>query len=310
MDFILRNPSSYSSLDPYKDDLDVELSKLDFFSTINNIINGTTESKQDCLGIECFHLAYKVAFPISLVLSQKVVIKYQLIFRFLFLLKVLEYRLCINWVDITSLLKTRSIIKQTPLRKSVSVPSLTTQIHPQLQILDKLKPRVLMLTSRIQISIQQFMYYNCYQVIEPNWISFEEQVDSCTSFQKLMDSQHEFLDILLRKLGLTSALLVNSFKKLVHVSTQFSNWMQWFCKRVDVLQGNPSECPRSWVITSDDDLLVGVTDVVDQVRKFESVFCACLVDLVKELRYTGAVETGEFSDLADRLDFNGCYTSL
>jgi gamma-tubulin complex component 2 len=48
-------------------------------------------------GMDAFTLAYRVRWPLSLIISKKTLTKYQLIFRHLFAIKHVERQLCATW---------------------------------------------------------------------------------------------------------------------------------------------------------------------------------------------------------------------
>jgi gamma-tubulin complex component 2 len=242
LEVVLGNPASVCANDLYKDDLDVEFGNANLFDQmerINSVSGGEAPPAQPkhsnnvkgmfnflILGVDAFHLAYKVSFPLSIVLSQGVIVKYQLIFRFLFLCKYVDYRLNSGWVGQVwsrprgapakktttrpPLTPKRSGImtperKATPVRRATSHGSLT---HPQIKTLNEVKPRLCVLSNRMSVFIQQFLYYACYEVIEPNWKVFVEGLGACESVEGLIASQHGFLDSVVRECMLSNTKLL------------------------------------------------------------------------------------------------------
>ncbi|GJJ13068.1 hypothetical protein Clacol_007317 [Clathrus columnatus] len=61
--------------------------------------NDKDKSKSALTVVDLLSLDYTPPFPLSLVISRKAVLRYQLIFRFLLSLKYLEYQLCNMWVE-------------------------------------------------------------------------------------------------------------------------------------------------------------------------------------------------------------------
>jgi gamma-tubulin complex component 2 len=59
----------------------------------------STEEDKDILGFDALELDYSVPFPLSLVISRKTVLRYQLIFRHLLSLRHLETLLVTSWAD-------------------------------------------------------------------------------------------------------------------------------------------------------------------------------------------------------------------
>lgn len=68
-----------------------------FFFKVGKRYTKTT-SNHTVAGLDVFTFSYMVRWPLSLVVSKKVLIKYQLIFRQLSLCKYVELRLANEWV--------------------------------------------------------------------------------------------------------------------------------------------------------------------------------------------------------------------
>ncbi|KAH1257373.1 Gamma-tubulin complex component 2 [Glycine max] len=65
--------------------------------TLRNSGDNDLEEPVSITGLETFSLSYKVHWPLSIVLSSKALIKYQLLFRFLFHCKHVDRQLCGAW---------------------------------------------------------------------------------------------------------------------------------------------------------------------------------------------------------------------
>jgi len=105
VDVVLHTCRSTSE-DPYKDNIKVELFPNGIHDMLAKVIGDedlldrdTPEAHLSTIpGIEAFSLRCEVTlWPVSLVFSQGVVAKYQLIFRHLFFCKYVERRLCDLW---------------------------------------------------------------------------------------------------------------------------------------------------------------------------------------------------------------------
>ena len=99
--------------------------------------------------IEVLQLDFEVPFPLSLILSRKTVLRYQLLFRFLMHLKHIEQCLSQMWIDQKSDIWRASI-----------------EWHPEL---DKWRRRVAVLRARMLTVVQQIIAYVTVEVLEPNW---------------------------------------------------------------------------------------------------------------------------------------------
>ncbi|KAJ3061443.1 hypothetical protein HDU98_002651, partial [Podochytrium sp. JEL0797] len=142
LELVLRNPGSVSALDPYKDDITVELSHTSLVEQLLRVTSvvgvdyrdvfveaedgstlvdmsrvnlgmgaagaGAGESEEKELrGIDAFTLGYNATFPVSLIINKRVVTKYQLLFRHLLHCKTVERMLTDVWVDKAKFLRQR-----------------------------------------------------------------------------------------------------------------------------------------------------------------------------------------------------------
>lgn len=244
LEVVLGNPASVSASDIYKDDLDIEFGNANLFDqmerinsvrggdiptappTSSKVVKKTSDSVKgtyalifflQTLGIDSFHLAYRVNFPLSIILSQGVIVKYQLIFRFLFLCKYLDYRLSSGWVGQSwsrprgapprkrkstppsgSLTPKRSGMNLTSTGGKVSAASSPVSVrraastsalggggfslqHPQIATLNEFKPRLCMLNTRMHTFIKELIYFACYEVVEPHWADFLKDMSANSS---------------------------------------------------------------------------------------------------------------------------------
>ena len=110
---------------------------------------------------------FQVDFPVSLVVSKKAITKYQILFRHLFYLKYLEKILAQTWSQAQSLRKilssgSKESVSEEPAA-SISVPAFLQRA------MDVLRHRLLGF-------VQNMGYYAFYEVVEPNWHTFEENL--------------------------------------------------------------------------------------------------------------------------------------
>jgi gamma-tubulin complex component 2 len=140
--------------------------------------------------IDVFSLDYTVKFPLSLVLSRKTILRYQLIFRFLLHLKHLEQNLGNMWVD----------QKTTPWR--VPLPG-----SPELA---RWRTGIFALRARMLAVIQQILAFATYNVLEPHWRVLERKLTSVTTVDQLLRDHVDFLDTCLKECMLTSSRLVKA----------------------------------------------------------------------------------------------------
>src|SRR5882762_9727966 len=101
------------------------------------------------VAIDALTLDFNVKFPLSLVISRKTILRYQLLFRFLLHLKHVEQSLSSMWIE----------QKATPWRRSVPA-------HPEFE---KWRLRVFCLRARMLAFVQQILTFVTFEMLEPNW---------------------------------------------------------------------------------------------------------------------------------------------
>ena len=134
-------------------------------------------------------LDYQVKFPLSLVISRKTILQYQLLFRFLLHLKHAEQTLSSMWIE----------QKTSPWR--VSLPH-----HPEFE---KWRLRVFLLRSRMLAFVQQILAFVTFEVLEPNWRNLEVKLAKVITVDQLLRDHSDFLDTCLKESMLTSARLLS-----------------------------------------------------------------------------------------------------
>ena len=146
------------------------------------------------LAIDALMLDYHVKFPLSLVISRKTIVQYQLLFRYLLHLKHAEQTLSSMWIE----------QKTSPWR--VGVPH-----HPELE---KWRLRVFLLRARMLAFVQQILAFVTFEVLEPNWRNLEVKLAKVTTVDQLLRDHSDFLDTCLKESMLTSARLLSVRKRL------------------------------------------------------------------------------------------------
>ena len=142
-------------------------------------------------GVNALQLDYTVPFPLSLVISRKAVLRYQLLFRHLLALKHIEQLLGTAWID---------HVKTATWRNQSS--------HIRVE---KWKSRVWALRSRMLVFIQQLSYFCTNEVIEPNWLNMQSRLEKVTTVDELMRDHIDFLDTCLKECMLTNSKLLRVF---------------------------------------------------------------------------------------------------
>jgi gamma-tubulin complex component 2 len=138
--------------------------------------------------MDALTLDYNVRFPLSLVISRKTILRYQLIFRFLLHLKHVEQMLTTMWID-----------HKAP---NWRVP---TPKHPEFT---QWRSRVFVLRARMLAFVQQILAFATVEVLEPNWRKLEAKLGKVTTVDQLLRDHVDFLDTCLKECMLTSSKLL------------------------------------------------------------------------------------------------------
>lgn len=225
LDLVLRQPASIAAQDPYKEDVKVKMNKIGLTKWLMQVVSVSgidqdnpdggiekyqtptiqpAEEEKDIVGFDALELDYMVPFPLSLVISRKTVLRYQLIFRYLLSLRHLEGLLVTSWHDQQKVLGWR--------HKSSD---------PRLELW---KRRAWTLRAKMLVFVQQLLYFCTAEVIEPNWQSLMERVNGTAAgsdtvspdgprqvnrtVDELMQDHVDFLDTCLKECMLTQAKLL------------------------------------------------------------------------------------------------------
>jgi gamma-tubulin complex component 2 len=231
LDLVLRQPGSIVSLDPFKEDVKVEMNEITLTKSLQRVVNITgieqgeslqplssnqpVDNDKNASGFTSLQLDYAVPFPVSLVISRKTVWRYQALFRYLLSLRYLESQLSTTW--------------QTHTRGFVWAHTSSSRN------LEIWKRRVWTLRARMLVFVQQLLYFCTAEVIEPNWQSLmarlhekEASQDSTTlpppggsvvppkpgpkgltrTVDELMQDHVDFLDTCLKECMLTNSKLL------------------------------------------------------------------------------------------------------
>ncbi|KIK96610.1 hypothetical protein PAXRUDRAFT_138061 [Paxillus rubicundulus Ve08.2h10] len=168
------------------------------------------DEKKPMLAIDALVLDYTVKFPLSLVISRKTILRYQLLFRFLLHLKNVEQSLGSMWVE----------QKTATWRKSV--PN-----HPEFE---QWRLRVLLLRTRMLAFVQQILAFVTFEVLEPNWRTLEAKLAKVTTVDQLLRDHVDFLDTCLKECMLTSAKLLRAYSRMIVTCSTFALYSASFTK--------------------------------------------------------------------------------
>ncbi|PGH35925.1 hypothetical protein GX50_01250 [[Emmonsia] crescens] len=241
LDLVLRQPGSIAAQDPFKEDVKVRMNYIGLTKWLMRVVSVSgidqdnpdggleryqtpapqvTEEEKDIIGFDALELDYMVPFPLSLVISRKTVLRYQLIFRYILSLRHLETLLGASWQDH---MKVQSWRHRSSDRK-----------------LELWKRKAWTLRARMLIFVQQLLYFCTAEVIEPNWQNLMDRVNGDDAdgtevmvngtkqvnrtVDELMQDHVDFLDTCLKECMLTQGKLLKIHSKLMICCTMFASW--------------------------------------------------------------------------------------
>eukprot|EP00118_Oscarella_pearsei_P007621 m.37909 g.37909 ORF g.37909 m.37909 type:complete len:927 (+) comp32477_c0_seq6:89-2869(+) len=279
--------TSVVGTDPYIDDLKIQLFHCDLVTQLTQIMtvlenqgteysfHGSDGSGFFLAGFQSLCFDYTVQWPVSLIINRKALVKYQFLFRFLFLAKHVERELNSVWFSAKTLRHGR-------------------------QSTYEWQSTALTLRQRMLNFVQNFEYFVMVEVIEPNWQILECALQKVKTVDDVLDAHSDFLDHCLRDTMLTNSELLKIVHKLLVVCLTFSSFM----KRLTVHEEN-----SSYEADDDDDFASQLQDVPQSLADFERNFTKHVLGLLRKLQLTPEDGAHQMANLASRLDFNGFYNS-
>lgn len=243
LDLVLHQPGSIAVSDPFKEDVKVRMNEIGLTQWLMKIVTvqgidqdnpdsmmeqykapaaSTKDDDKDISGFDALELDFTVPFPLSLIISRKTVLRYQLIFRYTLALRHLETSLIDSWAE---------------HNKAISWTHKSSNRRVEIW-----KRRAWNLRSRMLVFVQQMLFYATAEVMEPNWQKMMAKVDAAEAFQEgeeadlpphrrskrtvdeLMQDHLDMLDSCMKDLGLTQGKLLRIHAKLMTGCTMFANY--------------------------------------------------------------------------------------
>ncbi|KAL8599173.1 hypothetical protein ACOMHN_007889 [Nucella lapillus] len=308
--------TSTANVDPFKDDLKVDLLPYDLITQLFRILTIETKQEKDyrvdptdlhLSGLESFSFDYVVKWPVSLVVNRKALTRYQMLFRHLFYCKHVERQLCSIWVS-NKRAKMYSMHKSRWYSASFA------------------------LRQRMLNFVQNFEYYMMFEVIEPNWHLFQHNMDTVSNVDDVLVFHTDFLNSCLKDCMLTNPDLLKIVHKLMMVCVTFTNFVQRLSQSTTVeaevsrltkessLQAlgthssaikddQKKKAAATKVVSEHVDQLVSSENFERTIANFDTNFSRLLLDLLdKILDMSSKNYDHKLSNIIYRLDFNGFYT--
>ncbi|KAH7338345.1 gamma-tubulin complex component protein [Rhizoctonia solani] len=237
------------------------------------------KKKKPAPALDHLTLDYTVPFPLSLVISRKTILRYQLLFRFLLHLKHVEQMLGGMWVEqmlgawrhpvITragSALESRSVSRSESRASHHSGPSSAHPNNPGAQSslpstipnpnhphtshyptplhadFERWRRRVFLLRARMLAFVQQILAFATFEVLEPNWKALEKRLERVSTVDQVLRDHVDFLDTCLKECMLTSAKLLRVYSNLLVTISMFAQYASSFTRSArDVLNAMEQE---------------------------------------------------------------------
>ncbi|XP_060079665.1 gamma-tubulin complex component 2-like isoform X1 [Ylistrum balloti] len=312
--------TSTANVDPFKDDLRVELLPFDLITQLFKILTIDTKLEKDyrvdptdlhLSGLESFSFDYVVKWPVSLVVNRKALTRYQMLFRHLFYCKHVERQLC----------RIQQITKLVWIgNKAAKMYSLHSA---------RWYSAAFALRQRMLNFVQNFEYYMMFEVVEHNWHIFQTNMESVSNVDDVLNYHTDFLNNCLKDCMLTNPDLLKIVHKLMMVCVTFSNFIQRLSQsatlemeeapsRESSLQGlqarnrkdTSNKQKASTKVVSEHVDLMGASENFERtISNFDSNFSRLLLELLEKIMDFSCI-SGEFKlfNILYRLDFNGFYT--
>ncbi|GMI02920.1 hypothetical protein TrLO_g8748 [Triparma laevis f. longispina] len=191
--------------------VDLSLSSLSLLKQLRAI--HSWESKVDqtpetgLKGVDTLVLSVSVDWPVSLIVSEKSVVKYQLVFRLIFFGKWVERKLLGCWEGLQG-------VKGMDLQGNLGLTH-------------KCKSRMLHF-------ITNFTYYVMSEVIQPQWHVLEKKLSQCKDIDDAISSHQDFLDGVLKECLLTNRVILEDLIGLMKTCLLFCEEMENVWKEIGI----------------------------------------------------------------------------
>eukprot|EP00929_Paragymnodinium_shiwhaense_P097537 TRINITY_DN59193_c0_g1_i1.p1 TRINITY_DN59193_c0_g1~~TRINITY_DN59193_c0_g1_i1.p1 ORF type:complete len:1038 (-),score=126.78 TRINITY_DN59193_c0_g1_i1:350-3463(-) len=260
-----------------------------------SLLAGTQNLAGESSGVQCFTLKYKTSWPLSIVFSRALLLKYQVIFRHLLFCRYVERKLVDVWVD-------HQHTKGLGLDSSFS-PSYC-------------------LRQRMLHFCRDYIYYATVEVLEPQSHRFLSSLSQADSIDEVLRSHERFLDTCLREVLLTERdSLYKGLSKVLHTCLTFAYKMHKFSEdgndKVSGAEPSPSSLSAASRMAKERERGNKYVSLLTQktystmISKFKVVFETQLQAFLAQIRKESSSRHEHFlSNMLTRLDYNDYYSSL
>jgi len=250
----------------------------------------------DGSGIRCFTLKYRTSWPLSIVFSRSMLLKYQVIFRHLLYCRYVERKLVEVWVD-------HQYTKELDQVRTSFSPSYS-------------------LRQRMLAFCRDYIYYVTIEVLEPQSHAFLASLAQADSIDEVLRSHERFLDTCLREVLLTErdTLYRNLSKVLTTCLTFARNLHRCAHDLHDPQEPGGDAHARDFAETRMERAqqkstaylsLLSQKHYSKTIAKFKVIFESQLQGFLRQIQQESSTRYEHFlSNLATRLDYNEYYSSM
>jgi len=252
----------------------------------------------DMSGVRCFTLKYRTSWPLSIVFSRGLLLKYQVIFRHLLYCRYVERKLVEVWVD-------HQYTKELGLDASFS-PSYS-------------------LRQRMLHFCRDYIYYATVEVLEPQSHRFLTALEQAETIDEVLKSHETFLNTCLREVLLTEREgLYRHLSKVLSTCLTFAYNIHRFSHNFHDAQASDDRLGSApQVQTSAERRLARVRQSTQtylsllsqkhyskMISKFKEIFESQLQGFLGKIRQESTNHYEHFlSNMLTRLDYNDYYST-
>jgi len=283
--------TSAADKDPYKDDLKVVLSDKDLITQLMSVIL-IESSEEETLrrvdpqdhglsGLEALSFDYVVKWPLSLIISRKKIVHYQLLFRFLFYTKHIERIINNAWRQSNQLMK---------------------QYGCHL-----LYNRAAILRGKMLNFVLNLQTYVTNEVIEPHWHTLMSTLKTVQNIDQVLNAHDQFLETCLRECHLTNKAIFKMVHKIMAQVTIYINYVNQIHRQIESRStGSLSGEMREEYLRS-----IFSAQFDRQIAEMDRNFDVLMLRLVDQLRDESKHQKSDaVSNLVVKLDFNHYFSKV
>eukprot|EP00127_Corallochytrium_limacisporum_P004564 Clim_evm4s168 gene=Clim_evmTU4s168 len=259
--------------------------------TLNDLTDTQHEeprvSPYSLTGHEAFTLHMNVSWPKSLVVHQRALTKYKLLFRQLFHCKHVERQLCQIWLG-------KKAVKMLPASRTGAIGQASRMWQRMINF------------------IKSLTHYMAYEVIDPAFHAFQQQLPQLQTVDELITAHNDFLDTCIKQCMLSNQKLMKIISKLTGICIIYCNYLKRFLSGVGVMGGPDGD----FTLTQRAEIMESLQTLANDetfmrtMRRFDDNFTSQMHSLLDTLLQSSDAEAdANMAALVSRLDYNNYYTA-